>query len=91
MLTYGIIAVLVVIPAISFALSRFCPRCVYRLALSLIALGLLSFLMLFVASKTGLPLNPYLLVTVGVVSFFAGMSMCMGFGIWKLTCHEKQP
>jgi len=59
--------------------------------LSLIGLGLLSFLLLFVAWKTGLPLNPYLLVPVGMVSVFAGMSMCMGFGIWKVIYHEKQP
>ncbi len=91
MLTCSIIAILVVIPGLSCAASWWCPRLVYWLGMTLIGLGLLNFLTLFVASKTGLPLNPYLLVATAMVCLFGGMSMCMGFGIWKIPSRNKGP
>jgi hypothetical protein len=85
-----------VIPGVSFAVSRFCPRVVFLFSLSLLGFGLLSFLTPPVLSGLGYGnrfldgfpalqslFDPVLLVGGGFVFILTGMSALAGFGIWK--------
>jgi len=83
-----VIAILVVVSGITWVLSSSYPRTMYCFGWSLIGFGGLNWLVLYVGSKTSLPLSPYLLCFVGIMSFFLGMAIFIGFGIWKITSQR---